>query len=236
MKIGILNADAVRPEFATEHGEYPDMFAEILLAVEPGLSLLTYEVVQGEYPADLNEVDAYIITGSKLSVYDDVPWVNELKAFVATIHKARKKLIGICFGHQMVAEALGGKTAPADSGWCVGVHAIKPTNDASIYGLPQSEIRLRANHQDQVTALPPGGKLLASTKACPIASIGLGDHILTFQAHPEFSEGYARALLDLRREIFGEETYHAAIGSLEMETDNLKIARCIVNFAFDLNR
>ena len=236
MKIGILNADAVRPEFVAEHGEYPDMFAEILLAVEPGLSLLTYEVMRGEYPADLDEVDAYIITGSKLSVYDDVPWVNELKAFIANIHEARKKLIGICFGHQMVAEALGGKTTAANRGWCVGVHGIKPTADASSYGLPNIEIRLRANHQDQVTALPPGGKILASTEACPIASIGLGDHILTFQAHPEFSESYARALLDLRREIFGEEIYRTAIGSLGTKTDNLKIARCIVDFAFDLHR
>ena len=230
MKIGILNADAVKPEFAAEFGEYPDMFAEILLAVEPELELETYEVVKGEYPADLNEVDAYIITGSKLSVYDDVPWVKELKNFVVKLHEAEKTLIGICFGHQMVAEALGGKTTPADSGWCVGVHTIETTDDAAPYGLPDSAINLRSNHKDQVSQLPPGGKVLASTEACPIASMGLGDHILTFQAHPEFSEGYARALLNMRREIFGEALYQSAINSLETEADNLKVAKHIVDF------
>ena len=87
MKIGILNADAVKPEFAVEFGEYPDMFADLLLAVKPDLELVTYEVVHGEYPADLDEADAYIITGSKLSVYDDVPWVKQLKDFVVQLEK-----------------------------------------------------------------------------------------------------------------------------------------------------
>jgi len=230
MKVGILKTDAVKPDLAAEFGEYPDMFANVLLAVEPDLILVTYEVVDGEYPADLDEVDAYIITGSKLSVYDDVPWVKQLKGFVVQLHEAKKKLIGICFGHQMVAEALGGKTLPADSGWCVGVHAIEPTEDAARYGLSSSTIRLRSNHRDQVATLPTGGKLLASTKACPIASIGLDDHILTFQGHPEFSEGYARALLNMRRDILGEELYQTAINLLETETDNLQVARYIVDF------
>ena len=230
MKIGILNADAVKPEFAVEFGEYPDMFADLLLAVESDLELVTYEVVHGEYPADLDEVDAYIITGSKLSVYDDVPWVKQLKDFVVQLHAAKKTLVGICFGHQMVAEALGGKSSPADAGWCVGVHTIEPTMYAAAYGLSDSAIRLRSNHKDQVTKLPSGAKVLASTETCPIASMGLGEHILTFQAHPEFSEGYARALLNMRREIFGEELYQSAITSLETETDNPCVARHIVDF------
>ncbi len=230
MKIGILNADAVRPEFAVEFGEYPDMFAAILKGVEPSLELLTYEVVNDEYPADLDEVDAYIITGSKLSVYDDVPWIKKLRDFVVQLHGANKTLIGICFGHQMVAEALGGKTSPADSGWCVGVHAIEPTSAAAGYGLPDSELHLRSNHKDQVTQVPSGGKVLARAEACPIASMGLGEHILTFQAHPEFSEGYARALLNMRRDILGEELYRSAMDSLATETDDMRVARCIVDF------
>ena len=184
MKIGILNADAVKPEFAEEFGEYPDMFAELLLAVDPGLDLVTYEVVQGEYPAHLDGVDAYIITGSKLSVYDEVPWVLRLKEFVMELHEAKKTLIGICFGHQMVAEALGGKTSASNAGWCVGVHRITPTAHAASYGLSSGPINLRANHKDQVTQLPPGGKVLASTEACPIASMGLGESYSDFSGPP----------------------------------------------------
>jgi GMP synthase-like glutamine amidotransferase len=134
MKIGILNADAVRPEFVAEFGEYPDMFARLLMAVDPDVEFVTYEVMSGEYPTDIDEVDAYLITGSKLSVYDDVAWINALKDFVRTLHGAKKKLIGICFGHQLVAEALGGKTRQANQGWCVGVHKAKLTVDAASYG------------------------------------------------------------------------------------------------------
>jgi GMP synthase-like glutamine amidotransferase len=230
MKLGILNTDAVKPEFAQKYGEYPDMFAEILIATDPQLKLVTYEVVEGEYPADINEVDGYLITGSKLSVYDDVPWINDLKDFVRALNETKKKVIGICFGHQLVAEALGGKTEPAVIGWCVGAHLNKATEIAKGYGIKDAEFQLPSNHKDQVTALPTGGKLLASTDACPIAAIGVGDHILTFQGHPEFGLGYATDLLNMRREIIGEVNYQTAISSLETKTDNLKVARWILEF------
>ena len=230
MKLGILNADQVKPEFVKEFGEYPDMFAEIFRAIDPDISLITYELVNGEYPADVDEVDGYVITGSKLSVYDDVPWVHELKSFVKQLHEKKKKLIGICFGHQMVAEALGGAVEQEELGWCVGVHSNQLNKDAESYGLHGQAVLLRSNHKDQVTELPEGAIVLAGNNSCPISSIGIGDHILTFQGHPEFSEGYARALLNMRREIFGEELFHTAIDSLEIDPDNHRIASCIIDF------
>ena len=230
MKLGILNADQVKPEFVKEFGEYPDMFAEIFRAIDPDISLITYELVNGEYPADVDEVDGYVITGSKLSVYDDVPWVHELKSFVKQLHEKKKKLIGICFGHQMVAEALGGAVEQAELGWCVGVHSNQLNKDAESYGLHGQAVLLRSNHKDQVTELPEGAIVLAGNNSCPISSFGIGDHILTFQGHPEFSEGYARSLLNMRREIFGEELFHTAIDSLEIDPDNHRIASCIIDF------
>ena len=230
MKIGILNTDAVKPEFAARFGEYPDMFANLLLAVDPDLDFVTYEVVMGEYPTELDEVDAYLITGSKLSVYDDVPWINELKAFILKLDAAKKKTVGICFGHQLVAHALGGKTAKAELGWCVGVHRTKLTDAASKYGLAGTEFQLLSSHQDQVQEMATGGVLLASTETCPMAMTAVGNHILTFQGHPEFVNGYARALLDLRREILGEPLYTAAINSLQQDTDHLQVARWILQF------
>ena len=89
---------------------------------------------------------------------------------------------------------------------------------------------LRSIHKDQVTELPEGAIVLAGNNSCPNSSIGIGDHILTFQGHPEFSEGYARALLNMRREIFGEELFHTAIDSLEIDPDNHRIASCIIDF------
>ena len=231
MKIGILNADAVKPEFAAEFGEYPDMFAAVLLAVDPDLDLVTYEVVQDEYPAHLDEADAYIITGSKLSVYDEVPWVLRLKEFVVELHEAQKTLIGICFGHQMVAEALGGKTTAANAGWCVGVHRLTPTADAASYGLPGEPINLRANHKDQVTQLPPGGKVLASTEVCPIASMGLGEHILTFQGHPEFVPDYSREIMNFRHDMIGAERVAEGMASFEsLQHEGGRVARWMLAF------
>ena len=113
MNLGILYTDAVKPEFAQKYGEYPDTFTEILIVIGPQLKLVTYEVLEGDYSADINEVDGYLITGSKLSVYDDVPWIKDLKDFVRELNETKKKVIGIYFGHQLVAEALGGKTEPA---------------------------------------------------------------------------------------------------------------------------
>ena len=230
MKLGILNTDTVKPEFAAKHGEYPDMFAELFHLVDPDISLMTYEVVHGEYQSDIDEVDGYVITGSKLSVYDDIPWINDLKNFVRQLHSEEKKTIGICFGHQLVAEALGGKTGQAETGWCIGVHKNKFTDAAKNYGLTNSEFNIPSNHKDQVLELPPGGKLLARTETCPISAMGLGDHILTFQGHPEFSEGYARALLDMRRKIFGETHYREAINSFKNETNNSQVASWILDF------
>ena len=230
MKIGILNTDAVKPEFAAKFGEYPDMFAGLLLAVDPQLELVTYEVVTNEYPADLDEVDAYIITGSKLSVYDDVPWINQLKDFVRDLHRAKKKIVGICFGHQLIAEALGGKTSKAEVGWCVGVHKSTLTAEAADYGIDASDFQLLSNHQDQVQKMAVGGKLLVGTESCLIAMTAVGEHILTFQGHPEFAKPYARALLDMRREIFGETLYQKAVSSLQQETDQLQVGRWILNF------
>ncbi|MGB1140351.1 MAG: glutamine amidotransferase-related protein, partial [Halioglobus sp.] len=109
MKLGILKTDAVRPDFVPEFGEYPDMFAALLSRVDPAMEFVTYDVEEGEFPDDIDTADAYLITGSKSSVYDDKPWIKRLMQFVHELHVRRKKLVGICFGHQLVAEALGGK-------------------------------------------------------------------------------------------------------------------------------
>ena len=122
MRIGILNTDTLKTEFDTKYGQYPAMFRNVLLQADPNIQIHSYEVQFGDYPATLDECDAYLITGSKVSAYDDIPWINELKIFVRALHQHQKKLIGICFGHQLIAEALGGKVERSKGGWHVGVH------------------------------------------------------------------------------------------------------------------
>ena len=108
MKIGILNADKVRSELVDHYGEYPDMFGNLLLNIEPGIEIVVYDVISGDYPEKVDEVNGYIITGSKMSVYEEIGWIKQLGEFVQELHKKKRKLIGICFGHQLVAHFLGG--------------------------------------------------------------------------------------------------------------------------------
>ena len=227
MKIGILNADAVKPEFAEEFGEYPDMFAEVLLAVDPGLDLVTYEVVQDEYPAHLDEVGAYIITGSKLGVYDELPWVLRLKEFVVDC-TSRRRLLVSASGTRWLPKLWVAR--PLLRMW-VGASAsrIFPTADAASMACPEGPINLRANHKDRSHSCHRVGKCWPAPKPAPLHRWDWGNIFLTFQAHPEFSEGYARALLTMRRGIFGEELYRAPWIHWKSR-DNLQVARHILDF------
>jgi len=232
MRIGILRTDSVRPEFQGEFGDYPAMFRAMLMASadDVPIEFRDYDVQNGEYPATLDECDAYLITGSRHSVYEDQPWIHRLAAFVREIDDARHKLVGICFGHQLIAHTLGGETRAADSGWAVGVQDTCVLAPAE-WMLPYREkFGLLSSHKDQVVRLPDGAELFASTEFCPNSGFTIGDHILTFQGHPEFSKGYSRALMDMRRDMLGEPVYTAGVESLEKPAHPTVVGRWIVNF------
>lgn len=232
IKIGILQADDVLPSLAAQYGEYPAMFQQLLQAAngdaDVGLEFVTYAVNAGIYPSDIDEVDAYILTGSKSSVYEDTPWITQLAEFVRALHSRKKKLVGICFGHQMVAHALGGKTSLADAGWGLGVKKTSPATSTNLLG--SQPFKLIYSHQDQVVELPEGTVVLASTDICPIAATALGEHILTFQGHPEFYPDYANDLYEIRRERYPAEIYNAAMASLQADTDQLFVGGLMIDF------
>lgn len=230
MKLGILKTDAVRPEWVPDFGEYPDMFIRLLGSLDPSLEFVVYDVEQGEYPDDIDEVDAYLITGSKSSVYDDKPWIHRLIAFVRELNQRKKKLVGICFGHQLVAQALGGRTEKSNKGWGVGLHTHTFTQqpDWSDDGPP--EFRVLVSHQDQVVANAEGATVLAGSEFCENAVCQIGEHILTFQGHPEFVPGYSREIMEFRREAIGEQAYETGVASLGASPESERIGRWILAF------
>ncbi|MFN2327408.1 MAG: GMP synthase [Chromatocurvus sp.] len=230
MKLGILRTDTVRPEWSPRFGEYPDMFIQLLGGLDASLKFRVYHVEREEYPEDIDEVDAYLITGSKFSVYDDEPWIHRLAEFVRKVHARHKKMIGICFGHQMIAHALGGETRKSHRGWGVGLHRHRVYGNPDWFDDGDAHFRILVSHQDQVERVAPGTDVLAGSDFCENAVCQIGDHILTFQGHPEFVPGYAREIMQLRREIIGEDTYQAGMDSLSEQPETERIGRWILAF------
>lgn len=230
MKLGILKTDAVRPQWVPEFGEYPDMFIAMLKLADPALEFTVYDVERGQYPADIDEVDAYLITGSKAGVYEDKPWIATLTAFVQQLHDRRKKLVGICFGHQMVAHALGGKVHKSPKGWGVGLHTHRFTSLPAWHDQEDMDLDILVSHQDQVEVVAEGAQVLAGSEFCANAVCQIGEHILTFQGHPEFVKAYSRELLAFRRECIGEQVYLKAMESLGGDHQGRRVGLWIHNF------
>lgn len=230
LRIGILQADSVNEEFRPRHGDYPDMFESLFNAAANGESLefSTYVVAEARYP-DPRACDAYVITGSRESVYDDLPWIPPLVDFVGRALAAERKIIGICFGHQLIAHFFGGRTEAA-SGWAVGVHNSQVIGDAPWLSPKLAEFGLLSSHKDQVTALPEGAIPIATNDFCTHAGFVWGDHVLTFQGHPEFQRPYSADLMQMRQDLLGTETFEQGMASLENDTHENQVARWILNF------
>lgn len=241
LHIGILRTDRVLDEFQASHGDYPDMFAAVLgdpalaaqLPGRPRVVLSAFDVQQGALP-DPTACDAYLITGSRHSVYDDLPWIPRLVAFLREALEARRRVVGICFGHQLMAHYFGGETRAAEVGWCVGVHRARVVQQEDWMQPPLAGFNLLSSHRDQVVRLPAGARLFAASADCPNAGFVLEDEgegrVLTFQGHPEFTKPYARDLMARRGELLGAERLQAGMDSLRQSLDNAVVARWILNF------
>lgn len=230
MKLGILKTDAVRPEWVDDFGEYADMFQQLLGPRDPELEFKVYDVMLEEYPQDVDEVDAYLITGSKFSVYEDLPWIHRLLEFIRELHERQKKTVGICFGHQAVAQALGGRAARADDGWGVGLHEHVFQSVPEWFDGGDPDFDVLVMHQDQVLENAPGAKTLASSAFCPNAVSQLGEHMLTFQGHPEFVNAYSSEIIRFRWDLIGQEKAAAGLESLSRKPETDRMAAWILSF------
>ncbi|MBA1190232.1 amidotransferase [Pseudomonas entomophila] len=214
LRLCILETDVLRPELIAQYEGYGKMFEQLFARQPVAAEFQVYNVMNGHYPGEDDVFDAYLVTGSKADSFGDDPWIQTLKVYLRSLYARGEKLLGVCFGHQLLALVLGGQAGRAPQGWGVGVHRY--TLDAHAPGMDEeaSELTLLISHQDQVTRLPPGAQVIASSDFCPYAAYHIGDQVLCFQGHPEFVHDYAKALLEARQHHFDPAVYDKAINSL----------------------
>ncbi len=226
MEIGILRAGGPPPELAARFGPYDDMFERLL---GPGFAASAYDIQSGAAPPSPDAHPAFLITGSAAGVYEPLPWIAPLLAFLREA-KGRTKLVGICFGHQAMAEALGGRVEKSERGWGIGLQDYELWESAPWMGeAPPGRIAVPVSHQDQIVVPPPGARVLAGNAFTPFGLLEYEDAAaISMQFHPEFEPEYAQALIEHRRaRVPGPD---AAIASLERPNDQAVVAEWIRRF------
>lgn len=233
--IGILETGKLAPDLLGSHGPYDTMFHRLFRDVAPDLAFRTYSVVENVLPGAPTECDGWVITGSRHGVYDPLPWIEPLKAFLRAAVDARRPVIGVCFGHQVLAEAMGGRVEKSARGWGAGVHRYALAPEAGRAGLTveTGSAALYALHQDQVVETPPGATVLATSEFCPVAALAYGPveapFAVSVQAHPEFDARFTGDVVRMRLgKEMAEETAVAALESLEAPVDAPLLAEWFV--------
>ncbi|WP_167647287.1 type 1 glutamine amidotransferase [Mameliella alba] len=221
MKIGILQTGIVVPELAQEHGQYSEMFMDRLS--HAGFTFETWSVVNGEFPPGPEAADGWLITGSRHGVYEDHAWLSPLEEFIRQIVAAGKPLVGICFGHQVIAQALGGTAVKYPGGWAVGPQTYEFEGRG-----PKT---VMAWHQDQVTDPPEGSVTLASNDFCRHAALLYPGKAYTVQPHPEFDRAFTKGLIDKRGPgVVPEQILQEAEAGLDAPLDSAELIDDLIYF------
>ena len=230
MRIGLLIVGHIDPASRHVAGDYPELFGELL--GPHGIDLEPYALDEGVFPDSEDECDGWICSPSRGSTYDDEPWLGDAEELIRRMIDRERPYVGICFGHQLLAQALGATVARSETGWQVGVRRYEIVAAEPWMDPPSAEISVIASHQDQVTELPRDARLLARATdgACAIAGFAVGDRAWTLQPHPEFTAPLAEDLLRRWAQLIGEGRVSDARSSLVQPIDRPTIARWIARF------
>jgi GMP synthase-like glutamine amidotransferase len=231
IKLGILQTNHDK---SVEVGDaFPDdahRFRDLFDLQDERFTYRIYMTIGGEVPQDLDEQNAYMITGSPLSVLDQHVFTDALLDFIRRCDAAKKPLLGACFGHQAIALALGGTVERSRQGYNVGVEETRFHAKKDWMVPPRDSLRLYVFHEDQVTALPEGCMLLGSSENCKIASFAKNDHIITTQAHPEFTYDFMACFLRVTEGKMPAAATKSAWDSLALDQDGSVFGAWATNF------
>ena len=230
MKIGIIETGRPVGDLLEKHGDYPTMFGQLLRGADPDLEFRTYAVLDGELLTDPVECDAWLMTGSAHGVYEDHDWIAPLEDFSRRAAEQGRKQVGICFGHQLYAQAFGGKVVKTDKGWGAGAHTYTIAERAPWMVTEDDTVSCIVSHQDQVVDLPQGAKVYGGSDFCEAGIMTIGDNVMTMQCHPEMSKDFSSDLIDIRRERMGDAVSDNAKDSLQKDLQRDALAKWIVAF------
>lgn len=229
MKICILHIGHTEPGATSAHLPSPVRFRNALTPHLPHAEWTTISAVLDTLPA-VGDYDAYLITGGKYSVFEDLDWQHRFLDFVGQIIETKVPLIGICYGHQAIAHVIGGTVERSNKGYGVGLMPVNVVADTAWSKASASAVMLHAMHQDQVTAVPEGADIFLSSDFCPISGFSYGPAVLAIQQHPDFTPALNQDLIEKRRERIGEDTANAAIATLDGPDDTEVSVRWMADF------
>ncbi len=237
LNIGLLLCDDVPEDGQQQFGDYASMFRRAINTADNRIELTPYTADKGELPDDPLMYDGYLISGSGASVFEDKQWISDLMEFVRRCYNSKVKTVGICFGHQLIAHALGGETTRSEKGWGFGIHSAQLTARPQFLESGQERYKLVVIHQDQVTSLPTGFNTIAGNDFCPNSMITDGELMLGIQGHPEFGKDYCAYRAEFRRHTLGENKYQETLDLLaNNDTDATEVFAWISRFLRQVSR
>jgi len=223
MKIGILLVGRASEDLVNEYGTYAEMLIALIDTEEQVFEFKTFNILDDEFPKDHLECDGWIVTGSPHGVYEDHSWIPTVSQLINNVYEANLPIFGVCFGHQLIAQALGGHVEKSEKGWGLGLHTYQVNNKPDYMSNLSEEVTLNICHQDQVLRPPQGATVYAKSEFCENAGFYIKDKVLTMQAHPEFLVDFTKALLAARRDVtIPKEFVDPALVGLKNNPDSVQ--------------
>ena len=223
MKIGILLVGRASEDLVDKYGTYAEMLIALINTEELVFEFKTFNILDDEFPKDHLECDGWIVTGSPHGVYEDHSWIPTVSQLINNVYEANLPIFGVCFGHQLIAQALGGHVEKSEKGWGLGLHTYQVNNKPDYMSNLSEEVTLNICHQDQVLRPPQGATVYAKSEFCENAGFYIKDKVLTMQAHPEFLVDFTKALLNARRDVtIPKEFVDPALVGLKNNPDSVQ--------------